>query len=61
MSGLIYAIGLVLIIEGLVYALAPHLVEKLLQALRDTTIDQRRFMGLAMAVLGAFLVWMVKS
>jgi uncharacterized protein YjeT (DUF2065 family) len=61
MSGLIYAIGLVLIIEGLVYVLAPHLVEKLLQALRDTTIDQRRFMGLEMAVLGAFLVWMVKS
>lgn len=60
MSDLLYAIGLVFLIEGLIYALAPHIVEKLLQALRDTSIDQRRFMGLGMAGLGLLLVWFVK-
>ncbi|TKZ21659.1 DUF2065 domain-containing protein [Shimia litoralis] len=55
------AIGLVLIIEGLVYALAPSLVEDLLEALRALPESQRRTMGLVAMALGVVLVWMAKS
>jgi len=46
------AIGLVLIIEGLVYALAPSLVEDLLEALRSLPIETRRIFGLLVVALG---------
>lgn len=54
------AIGLVLIIEGLAYALAPSLVENLLEALRALPQGQRRTMGLAAMALGLVLVWLAK-
>ncbi len=52
------ALGLVLIVEGLVYALAPSLVEDLLDALRRMPIETRRLVGLAAMALGAALVWL---
>ena len=55
------AIGLVLVIEGLVYALAPSLVEQLLEALRSVPEGQRRTMGLAAMALGLILVWLAKT
>ncbi|CUJ86281.1 DUF2065 domain-containing protein [Shimia thalassica] len=55
------AIGLVLIIEGLVYALAPSLIESLLEALRALPENQRRNMGLAAMALGVVFVWLAKS
>ena len=55
------AIGLVLVIEGLVYALAPSLVEQLLEALRSLPEGQRRSLGLASLALGVVLVWLGKS
>jgi hypothetical protein len=55
------AIGLVLMIEGLVYALAPSLVERMLEALRALPEGQRRTLGLASIVLGVILVWLAKS
>ncbi|WP_276716387.1 DUF2065 domain-containing protein [Pseudooceanicola nitratireducens] len=62
MTGLlILAFGLVLILEGLAYALAPSLVERLLQALRDLTLDQRRLLGLSAVTLGVLLVWLARA
>ncbi|MEY1556107.1 DUF2065 family protein [Yoonia sp. R2331] len=46
-------LGLVLLIEGLVYALAPSLVEDLLAALRSLTLEQRRVFGLLSMALGS--------
>ena len=54
------ALGLVLIVEGLAYALAPSLVEQLLAALRALSEDQRRIMGLVALGLGVALVWIAK-
>ncbi|MGK7654775.1 MULTISPECIES: DUF2065 domain-containing protein [unclassified Roseovarius] len=54
------ALGLVLIVEGLVYALAPSLVEQLLAALRALPEEQRRLIGLAALAFGAVLVWCAK-
>ena len=55
------ALGLVLIIEGLAYALAPSLIERLLEALRALTYDQRRNLGLTAMVIGVILVWIAKN
>ena len=57
----ILAIGLVLIVEGLVYALAPSLVEDMLAALRALTLEQRRMIGLAALAFGVALVWLAAS
>lgn len=54
----ILALGLVLIVEGLVYALAPSLVEDLLAALRALTLEQRRLVGVAAFASGAVLIWL---
>ena len=53
----ILALGLVLIVEGLVYALAPSLVEELLEALRELPLETRRLFGVAALLVGMALVW----
>ena len=55
------ALGLVLIVEGLAYALAPSLIEQMLAALKALREDQRRMLGLAALGLGLVLVWIGKS
>ena len=58
MAWILLAIGLVLIVEGLVYAIAPTIVEDLLQMLRELPIETRRFLGLAAVALGVAMVWL---
>ena len=55
------AIGLVLIVEGLVYALAPSLVEELLDTLRALPLETRRVIGLVALAVGVAVVWLAKS
>jgi len=55
------ALGLVLIVEGLVYALAPSLVEQLLAALKQMPEDTRRIVGIVAIAIGLFLVWVAKA
>ena len=55
------ALGLVLVLEGLVYALAPSIVEDLLEMLRSFSEGQRRTMGLVAVALGVLVVWIAKS
>ncbi|WP_101065396.1 DUF2065 domain-containing protein [Roseovarius salinarum] len=61
MATLFLAIGLVLIVEGLVYALAPSLVEQMLEAMRSMPEESRRLLGLAALAIGVLLVWAAKS
>ena len=53
----LFAVGLVLIVEGLVYALAPSLLEELLNAMRALSIEQRRALGLLAIALGVVFLW----
>lgn len=57
----ILAFGLVLIVEGLAYALAPQLIEDLLAALRAMPLDTRRVLGLAALAIGIILVLLARS
>ncbi len=55
-SIILYGLGLVLIIEGLVYVLAPHFVEKMLVSLKEMPNEQRRLVGAFMALLGGLIL-----
>ncbi|SMX43592.1 hypothetical protein MAA8898_02864 [Maliponia aquimaris] len=52
---------MVLVIEGLVYALAPQLIEQLLEALRQLTLDQRRSLGLLAVISGLIVLWVARG
>ena len=52
------ALGLVLIVEGLAYALAPSLIERMLQVLSEIPENARRSMGALAIVLGLVLLWL---
>ncbi|WP_245963920.1 DUF2065 domain-containing protein [Roseinatronobacter ekhonensis] len=55
LSTLVLALGLVLILEGLVFALAPSRVEDLLRALSQLPEGARRLIGALALVLGVLL------
>ena len=56
---LIAAFGLVLVFEGLVFALAPSRLEDLIAAMSKITVDQRRTFGLIAVALGLRIVGLV--
>jgi len=57
MGMILLAFGLVLIVEGLAYALAPSLIERMLEALRSLPEQARRLAGLLCVVSGLALLW----
>ena len=56
MQTIVLALGLVLIIEGLVFALAPSRVDDLLRVLAQMPVETRRLIGLTALALGGALV-----
>lgn len=60
MTTVLLGLGLVLVIEGLVLALAPLRLEQLLQALSALSRDQRRLIGLLAVALGVGLVLLAR-
>ncbi|CRK74844.1 hypothetical protein NIG5292_00883 [Nereida ignava] len=54
---LLLGLGLLLFVEGLVYALFPKIVEQLLEALRDMPLEARRLIGLLSMLSGLGLLW----
>lgn len=61
MVWLLTGLGLLLLIEGLVYALAPSLIESLLAALRELTLEQRRVFGLLAMALGVVCLFAAQA
>ena len=59
-SDLLTGLAFVLIVEGLVYALAPSLVERLLEALRAMPVEMRRMLGLLTLTTGILLLWVAQ-
>ena len=57
MAWLLLAIGLVMIVEGLAYALAPSLVERMLEVLRTLPEGSLRLIGALAVVSGLILCW----
>lgn len=61
MSNLFLALGLVLIVEGLVWVLAPSLLEELLEILRGLSEPARRQVGALAVVSGVLLLWIARA
>ena len=57
MTTILLGLGLVLVFEGLVFALAPSRLEELIKIIADTPIETRRAYGLAAIAIGVLLVW----
>lgn len=53
---LLLGLGMVLVIEGLVFALAPSRLDDLLKLMQQIPVETRRLIGLAAVTLGAVLV-----
>ncbi|MBS0126151.1 DUF2065 domain-containing protein [Thetidibacter halocola] len=60
-TDILTGIALVLLIEGLVYALAPSLVERVLEALATMPVETRRTLGLVTAATGVLLLWIARG
>ncbi len=58
MELILIGLGLVLVFEGLVFALAPSRLEDLIKLIADTPIETRRMFGLVAIALGVLLVWL---
>lgn len=61
MSDLLVALGLVLVIEGLLWSLWPGLGRKLLALASETPESSLRLAGAAAVALGVVLVWLVRG
>jgi uncharacterized protein YjeT (DUF2065 family) len=61
MSDLAVALGLVLVIEGLLWAIAPSLGRKLLAATEEVPESTLRMAGAAAVAAGVLIVWMIRG
>ena len=60
MTELLWALGLVMVIEGLAYVLAPNLIFKMLKVLSQYSIEHRRMVGAIIALIGALILWAMR-
>lgn len=61
MTPILLGLGLVLVVEGLAWALAPSLLLKMLETLREMPPEQRRIAGLVTLALGVGLLWIARQ
>ena len=61
MDIILLGIGLVLVFEGLVFALAPSRLEELVRVIAEIPVETRRTMGLAAVAIGVLLIWLARS
>ncbi|GGD45836.1 DUF2065 domain-containing protein [Sinisalibacter lacisalsi] len=61
MGWIALGLGLVLVIEGLVFALAPSRLDGIVAMMAALSPEQRRLIGLIAITLGVGLVWLGRS
>ena len=61
MRELVIAIGLLLFIEGMLYALFPSKMKNMLKIVEKLPVSQLRISGLLFAIIGFGIVWYFKK
>ena len=61
MSEFIVALGLVFVIEGLVFAAMPGPAKRALAAIVESPEQFLRLVGIASAVAGLVIIWLVRA
>ena len=61
MSDVVAAVGLILALEGALYALFPDLMRRLAAQMVQTPGDTLRLAGVVSAAAGVAIVWMVRG
>ena len=61
MSDFLAALGLVFVIEGLVFAAFPSQTKRAMESVMETPEATLRAIGIGSAVIGLILVWLVRS
>jgi uncharacterized protein YjeT (DUF2065 family) len=61
MSDFLVALGLVFVIEGIVFAAFPDAAKRAVTAMLETPDTVLRLVGLASAILGLLVVWLVRG
>jgi len=61
MQDIVMALGLVLVIEGLFYALVPGHLKRMLDTMRTLSDDQMRVGGIMAMSLGVAIVWVARA
>ena len=61
MKELLIALGLLLVIEGMLYAVFPNSMKNMLNLMKDMPATKLRSGGLIFAVIGFILVWYIKK
>lgn len=54
------AIGLVLVIEGVLFALLPGKAQEAMRQAAETPADMLRLVGLVSAVAGVIVIWLAR-
>ena len=61
MSDFLAALGLVFVIEGLIFAAFPEAAKKAMASVMETPDLSLRLIGIGSAILGLVLVWLVRA
>ena len=61
MSDFLAALGLVFVIEGLVFAAFPAHAKRAIQSVLETPDTMLRLIGIGSAVVGLIVVWLVRG
>jgi uncharacterized protein YjeT (DUF2065 family) len=61
MSDFLAAVGLVFVIEGLIFAAFPVQAKRAMTSVLETPETTLRTIGIGSAVIGVALVWLVRS
>lgn len=57
----LYALGLLLLVEGALYALAPDGLRRMLVQVMALPANQLRNAGLIAAIIGLVIIWLIKG
>jgi len=61
MTDLIVGIGLVFVIEGLLYAAFPSAMRRMVEQMAELTDSNLRTAGISALAVGVFIVWLIRG